>query len=77
MSIELDPAELGFEREAIFFSFSFQASSAKRETLLQLLTYVLESGPFNREVVRTLRIRNNNYDPVAFKVRCSPNSTAS
>lgn len=38
------------------------------------LTCVLELGPFNREVVRTLRIRNNNYDPVAFKVRYSPNS---
>lgn len=39
MSIELDPAELGFER------------------------------PFNHEVTRTLRIKNNNYDPVAFKVK--------
>lgn len=75
MSIELDPAELGFERKAkpslqIFWGGLPGQEKAVEENSPTAADVSLGSGPFNHEVVRTLRIRNNNYDPVAFKVSC-------
>jgi len=57
MSVELDPAELGFKRKRHYSILSNKHSR---------LTSV--SGPFNHEVSEVLRLKNPNSEPLAFKV---------
>lgn len=55
MSVEIEPAELGFHR------------MLPRDLRSSQVTDV-PLGPFTSEVSQTLKIRNPNHAPVAFKV---------
>jgi hypothetical protein len=55
MSVEIDPLELGFRRR--HFNFEVCCDILKPFT-----------GPFTGEVTQTLKIKNPNHTPVAFKV---------
>lgn len=55
MSVEVEPAELAFRRK------DFTTTNYNGADVL--------SGPFTQEVTEVLRLKNNNSDPVAFKVR--------
>lgn len=69
MSVEIEPAELGFQRMFAVFQY-------RRARNLCLTT--LHIGPFTKEVSETLYLRNPNSDPVAFKVRpCLPQTAIS
>lgn len=57
MSVELEPSDLGFRRKC---------QSMCRPSVGSHLNELI--GPFDREVTETLRLRNSNSDPVAFKV---------
>ena len=57
MSVELDPAELGFKR------------NVTRDHELADVDANESAGPFNHEVSQVLRLHNPNSDPVAFKVK--------
>jgi len=59
MSVEIDPVELGFHRRLLCHC-SEEGSDE-------------ETGPFTSEVSQSLKIRNPNRTPVAFKVRVSDN----
>lgn len=61
MSVELEPAELGFKR-------TDHSNFPLRDSNL-LLTEVIHLGPFTHEVSQTLRLYNPNTEPVAFKVK--------
>lgn len=66
MSIELDPAELGFRRWSHFLSGAPVGFATGADLPLLL-------GPFTQEVTQVLRLRNPNSDPLAFKasLHCS------
>lgn len=62
--VELDPAELAFRRK-------LNNSTLLRSTARGKQLTIRHPGPFTREVNQTLRIKNPNHEPVAFKVRDS------
>jgi len=58
MSVELDPAELGFKRK------QQRMDTLNRNTL----DWQQFAGPFSHEVSEVLRLKNPNSEPLAFKV---------